>query len=62
MCIIMCQTGTCRRLKHATNDYLTILISETLQIWWADIGYHRYFVINFKNIQRISWIQKDQIS
>jgi hypothetical protein len=40
----MCQTGICRRLKHATKDYLTILISETLQIWWTDIGYHRYFV------------------
>jgi hypothetical protein len=35
----MCQTGTFRRVK----DYLTILISETLQMCLTDIGYHRYF-------------------
>jgi hypothetical protein len=47
----MCQTGTCRRFKHVTKDYLTILIRETLQIWLTDIGYHRSFVKNHaKNI------------
>jgi hypothetical protein len=43
----MCQTGTCGRLKHTTKDYITILINETLKIWWADnIGYHHSFVKN----------------
>jgi hypothetical protein len=44
MGISMCQTGKCRRLKHATKDYLTIFISDTLHIWWTDKGYHRYIV------------------
>jgi hypothetical protein len=47
----MCQTGTCRRFKHATMDYLTILIRETSQLWWTYIGCHHYFVKNHvKNI------------
>jgi hypothetical protein len=48
MWIILCQTGTCRRLKHATKDYLTILTSETLKIELVDghhsVDYHRYFL------------------
>jgi hypothetical protein len=57
----MCQTGTCRRFKHATKDYLTFLISETLQIWWRDIGYYSSFVKNHAKL-RIFWKQKDKIS
>jgi hypothetical protein len=47
----MCQNGTCRRFKHATKDYFTILISEKLQIFWTDIGYHRYFSILSKTME-----------
>jgi phosphoketolase len=31
-------------IKACNNRLFTILVSETLQIWWTDIGYLRYFV------------------
>jgi hypothetical protein len=64
----MCQTGTCRRFKHATKDYLTILISETLQIWWTDMGYEELGLLEkfsfslFLKLVMISTTDKHTIS